>query len=204
MSAELAAEKKFDLAAWIDDHRTQQFEGALLAVGKRLAPTEAFDQAADDLEDYLGEVNDYRPSFFCARELSRAKYPEKAGANYLVPPTKWWPRVALLQWFADLTRRSQPVRVAHLYRPEQYNASVGSKSPSHAHCCAIDLDFTSAVSFGWALEVAEALWRSPANFCMGLGVGTGIRRLHVDFWSPASNGRPRWWSYDAQYKGPAK
>ena len=189
---------------WIDDARTDQFTGLLLALGMRSVMTDCFECEVVDCEHYLDEVYAGRPSFFSARELLLAKYPDTAGAKYLVPKTKWWPRVAALRAIADMMREAagEPVRVAHLYRPEPYNSKCGSESVNHVHCCAIDLDFSSVISRDRALLCAEKLWRSPVNLGMGLGVGS--RRIHVDIFSPESSkrhGQPRWWVYSSASKG---
>lgn len=175
----------------IKDEIDKRFEAALTVVGLQNwdVPYEWHD-TTDNLKLYFDAVYLSRRSNFSAKEM--------LGSYGKVPPKKYWPRLALLRWCADLLRDDEPVSVAHVYRPESYNASVGG-APSSAHidCCAIDLDFSSRKSHRRALDKCRRLHNSDVNF--GIGVGIGRRRIHVDLFSPTYfiKHRPRHWIYDS-------
>lgn len=173
----------------------------------------------DTLGNYLGVVYGDRKSYFPLLELVTPRHEKTAsllGYAYLIPQTDWFPRVAALRLVADALRElvDEPVKVANLWRPQDYNRLVPgtADNSTHVDCCAIDLDFQSRRSRDIALKkFLEPLWLSPINFDMGLGVG-GVR-IHVDFLSPEAdkreaNGerRNRWWAYPTakDYKGPGR
>lgn len=187
-----------------DSQRTDAFTAACVAVGLDPAPIPvAQGPSLELLGMYLGLSYGAKQSHFPVDELCRAKYPDKAGMEYLIPPLRWWPRVLFLRWFSDEVRGAHPAFVAHLYRPEPYNTLVRSTSTNHVYCCAIDLDFTTDEQFDRAVRLCEQVYHSPVNLQIGFGVGMRSKRMHIDFWVPDSS-KPRWWRYDDLYKGPGR
>lgn len=162
--------------------------GALLSVGLPGRPPYKGEQYAEYMYD-IGHRLDWN---FGIQEM--------LGRFNTIPREEWWPRLALLRWWAQDSRLDEPVRVAWTWRDSAKNKEVGgAPSSRHLWCAAIDLDYASARAHGYALEKAEALFRSPTNWQMGLGVG--LRRIHVDFFGRV---KPTWWKYDSleEYGGP--
>lgn len=191
-----------DVAALVDDERTGLFLAACKILDIQVPDARLLSRAGEErgFDGYMSEVMllSRSRSFFAPAELR---------PRGQIPPERWWPRVALLWWIARHVRDDDPVTVSSLYRDKDHNAEVGgAKDSAHLHCCAIDLHFTSRKAWTFAMRRLHAIYRSPFNFGMGLGVGD--KMVHVDFFSPTwtrTGRRERFWKYDtcpADYVGP--
>ena len=188
-----------------DEKRTLRFRGALLAAGLSDPPAFEFPESIDGLSDYLADVYGSMASYFSAKELARpnqASIAEELGYHYLIPPSEWFPRVALLRYIADGVRHSVgwPVKARNLWRPVDYNWRVATSGPDsdHPHCCAIDLDYESYGDFYRGLRFLRSIYSSGFNLQMSLGAGwygssdNKKWTTHVGLFSPKGH---RQWDY---------
>lgn len=174
----------------VRDLQDIRFDCAMGLVGLSPVGVDGYQDSAPGFSDYLGDALNGRSSNFSPKEL--------LGSYGKRPPKKYWPRLALLRWWADQLRDDEPVSIAHAWRPEPYNSQVGgAKSSAHVDCCALDLDFRSRKAHRFALDKCRRLHNSDIS--LGIGVGIGNRRIHFDLLSTTYflKGRPRYWLYDS-------
>lgn len=168
--------------------RTCLFEYACFLQGLKPKVVKYFYEDLSGYSEYIDESYDGIKSNF--------KPVEMLGRYGGIPEKYMWPRLLFLRWIADLCRDKKPVTVAYTWRPFEYNKSVGG-APSSAHidCCAVDLDFKDVKDRKRAHGTLKKIFNSPIN--LGMGIGVGNRRLHVDVLSKAweKTGRTRTWEY---------